>query len=102
MRILKQVLKAVLPLLLAVAVLYGFSTAVDDLSAGQADEQLRQVEEAVRRACVACYASEGVYPPDLQYLRDRYGLQLDESQYVVHYMAIAQNLMPDITVLPVA
>ena len=101
MRILKQVLKAVLPLLLVVAVLYGFSTAVDDLSAGQADEQLRHVEEAVRRACVACYASEGVYPPDLQYLRDRYGLQLDESQYVIHYMAIAQNLMPDITVLPV-
>ena len=102
MNVVKQVLKAVLPLLLVVVILLGFSTAVDDLSVGQAEEQLRQVEEAVRRACVACYASEGVYPPDIQYLRDHYGLQLDESQYTVHYQAFAQNLMPDITVLPVA
>ena len=76
-----------------------FSTALDELGSGQAQEQLKQVEEAVRRGCVACYAAEGVYPPDLDYLKEHYGLQVDEDRYTVRYSAFAENLMPDITVL---
>ena len=66
----------------------------------QSAERLAQLEQAVRRSCAACYAAEGVYPPDLAYLQERYGLQIDEERYLVHYSATAQNLMPDITVLP--
>lgn len=48
---------------------------------------------------MACYAAEGVYPPDLEYLKEHYGLQVDENQYTVRYDVFAENLMPDITVL---
>ena len=48
---------------------------------------------------MTCYASEGVYPPDLEYLKDHYGVQIDEERYTVFYERFAQNLMPDITVL---
>jgi len=48
---------------------------------------------------VACYATEGFYPPDIAYLEEHYGIQIDKSRYVVKYTAIAENLMPDITVL---
>ena len=48
---------------------------------------------------MACYAAEGFYPPNLDYLKDRYGLQIDEKRYTVRYTAFAENLMPDITVL---
>ena len=58
-----------------------------------------QLEEALRRATAACYAAEGVYPPDLQYLKDHYGIQVDETRYTVIYDSFASNLMPDITVL---
>jgi hypothetical protein len=48
---------------------------------------------------VACYAAEGVYPPDLDYLKEHYGLQINEERYTVFYEIFAENLMPAITVL---
>jgi hypothetical protein len=49
---------------------------------------------------VHCYAAEGIYPPDLEYLQENYGLQVDTDNFVVDYRPFASNLMPDITVLP--
>ena len=83
----------------AAAALLCFATAVNSLDSGRAEEDLRQLEETLRRSCVACYAAEGVYPPSLDYLKERYGLQIDEERYTVKYFAFAENLMPDITVL---
>ena len=83
----------------AVAVLLCFATALDGLDSGRSAEDLKQLEQALRRGCVACYAAEGIYPPNLEYLEEYYGLQFDETRYTVHYSAFAENLMPDITVL---
>ena len=58
-----------------------------------------KLEDAVRSAAVACYAAEGAYPPDVDYLKEHYGLSVDETRYIVHYDIFAENLMPDITVL---
>lgn len=82
-----------------VAVLLWFATAVESLNTGRAEEDMRQLEEALRRGCVACYAAEGAYPTDLNYLKERYGIQIDEGRYTVYYSAFAENIMPDITVL---
>lgn len=79
--------------------LVAFSTALDSLNSGHEAEDLKQLEEALRRGCVACYASEGAYPQDLDYLKEHYGVQVDETRYDVHYDVFAENLMPDITVL---
>ena len=62
-------------------------------------EQLRMAEDTLRRAVVSCYALEGRYPPNVQYLRQFYGLQLDEEKYIVQYEVFAENIMPEITVL---
>ena len=48
---------------------------------------------------MACYAAEGVYPPDLAYLEEHYGVQINEKHFAVYYDAFASNMMPDITVL---
>ena len=48
---------------------------------------------------MACYAAEGVYPPNAAYLEEHYGVQIDHTLYTVKYEVIASNLMPDITVL---
>jgi len=92
-------LKGLLLPLGAVVVLLFFATALDSLDSGREDESLHQLEEALRRGCVACYAAEGIYPQDLEYLEEHYGVQVDGDRYVVHYEIFAQNLMPDITVL---
>ena len=74
-------------------------TAVSDLASGQDEEAMQQLEESLRRSAVACYAAEGVYPPDLAYLEEHYGVQIDEKHFAVYYDAFASNMMPDITVL---
>ncbi len=92
-------LRALLLPVAAVAVLVAFSTALDSVDSGRGEENRRQLEQALRRGCVACYAAEGVYPPDVDYLKEHYGVQVDEGQYAVAYTAFADNLMPDIVVL---
>ena len=91
-------LALLLPVLVAAALLI-FTTALSNLRQGQADEGKRQLEDALHRAAVACYAAEGIYPPDVAYLQAHYGIQIDETHYTVMYDVFASNLMPDITVL---
>ena len=94
-RKLLRILTWLAPLLAAAWLL----SAAGNLDAGQAEEELRQMEQAVRRAAVACYAAEGAYPPNLERLQADYGLQVDEARYTVAYTVFAENLMPEITVL---
>ena len=84
---------------LILAVLLWFFTAVGNLSQGSAEEGRQQLETALRRAAVACYAAEGVYPPTMDYLTEHYGVQVEDEKYIVFYEIFASNLMPDITVL---
>ena len=58
-----------------------------------------QLKETVRRTALTCYALEGAYTPDLEYMNNRYGLGFDEERYQVYYDVYGSNLMPDITVL---
>lgn len=96
----KKKFPAVLPLVLGVlAILLCFSLWLTDLDSRQREAGRQQLENALRRSVAACYAAEGIYPPDLEYLRQHYGLQIDEERYRVFYEVFAHNLMPEITVL---
>ena len=85
---------AVVILILAV-----FLISLAKLDRGSSELQRQQLEDSIRRSCVACYATEGVYPPNLEYLEEHYGLQIDRSRYTVFYEIFAENLMPEITVV---
>lgn len=76
-----------------------FLVAVQNLDSDQGAEAKLQLEDALRRTAVACYASEGVYPPSVEYMEEHYGIQIDEKRYVVHYQVFASNIMPEITIL---
>lgn len=65
-------------------------------------EGLRIVEESVGRSIATCYAIEGIYPADLDYLKTNYGLVIDDSRYFVQYQVFASNIMPEVTVIEVA
>lgn len=91
----REFLTPALFFLFAVALfLFGLSRA----GAMTGEKSLADLKNAVRRAAVSCYAIEGVYPPDLLYLRENYGLMIDEEKYFVRYDAFASNLMPEIEV----
>lgn len=84
---------------IAVLILLCFLGGISNLSRGREAEDKQQLEEALRRAAVTCYAVEGIYPPSVEYMVEHYGLQIDSRRFAVSYTAFAENLMPDITVL---
>ena len=83
----------------AIVVLLFFSTVFSNLDSGKHNEDKKQLETAVVKAAVSCYALEGAYPPSIDYLIRNYHLQIDPARFAVMYEFTASNLMPDITVL---
>lgn len=63
------------------------------------EEERALVEQAVRTAALTCYAVEGAYPANIEYLKENYGLYYDEAVYIVRYSAFASNIFPDIYVM---
>lgn len=86
---------AVLFVLVLVSVQAGLRDAGDTADA----EGLRIAEQSIRRAAVSCYAAESQYPPSYNYIKEKYGVRVDENRFAVHYEVFASNLMPNITVV---
>lgn len=76
-----------------------FGTALGRLQESQQAQGQILLEDAVRKSAVACYASEGFYPPSVAYLQEHYGLQWNSKKYIIHYEIFASNLMPEITII---
>lgn len=73
-------------------------TGISAASSAAGRDGLAETERSVRRAAVECYALEGAYPPDLEYLEEHYGIRVDDEKYLVHYDAPGGNIMPNIIV----
>ncbi len=86
----------VIPIFLIVVALA--LVALSGLSSATLDEQRTLIESALRRCAVECYALEGSYPKDLDYIKAEYGLNYDSERYFVHYQSLGANLMPEIKV----
>lgn len=99
MKIMKKLMKPLIALVLALIVAGWFFAALGGVRQGSAQEEKRTLERSLHRGAVACYAAEGQYPPDLDYLQKHYGVAIDESKYIVIYEVEAENLMPQITVI---
>lgn len=72
---------------------------VDSISSASGTAEAELVRSAVRSAALTCYAVEGAYPSDLQYLVENYGLRYNPERFIVSYDAFASNVVPDIRVL---
>lgn len=66
------------------------------------DSQAESLRLAIVRSAVQCYAVEGAYPESLDYIREHYGITWNTDRYLVNYEIIGSNLMPDVTVFPLA
>lgn len=64
------------------------------------DQGLRTAEKAIICAMVSCYAIEGSYPESYEYLKENYGLAVNEERYIVKFNNFASNIMPEVTVIP--
>jgi hypothetical protein len=96
----KVFFKIILPIMLFLIALLFFVFAVSEIAGKSENEGIRLTEEGIRRAAVQCYALEGVYPSDFEYLKEHYAVRPDESKYIIYYTYTASNLMPEIDVIP--
>lgn len=93
--------KEIAIVLLMLLLIGGVWMLVSRLGNSSDEAQTQFVTDAVHNAAVTCYAVEGAYPDDLNYLRSHYGLAYDQSRYMVRYSAFASNLLPEIYVTEV-
>lgn len=59
-----------------------------------ASAEVDRVRETVDKYIIQCYATEGAYPPNIDYLAKHYGLILDEEKYIYEYEPVAENIKP--------
>lgn len=83
---------------LALIVLLLAALLLGRVDSTQRETETDSVREAVLNAALTCYAVEGVFPADLSYLTENYGLLYDEERYIIYYDAFAVNLPPEIRV----
>ncbi len=87
------------PIIAALLVLTILSVAAAAMASGTGSQSKQAIEDAVRKAAAAYYAAEGVYPPGLGVIKEKYALQIDEARYEIKYDIFAENLAPDVTVV---
>lgn len=72
--------------------------AVNSAEMGTDEEKYNVLKDALGRSIVQCYAIEGFYPPNVEYLEKNYGLVVDYDKYIISYNVFASNIMPEFDV----
>jgi hypothetical protein len=93
----KRDFKIISVLILIMLIVY-FYMAVDNAHKKSDEEGHRILSDAIIRSAVQCYAIEGFYPPDIEYLENNYGLLVDHDKYFVSYRVFASNIIPEVDV----
>ncbi|MBR6186829.1 MAG: hypothetical protein IKQ41_11280 [Clostridia bacterium] len=88
----------IIKLLAILAVLVLAFVLANRIDTAQGTAETEIVRDAVKNAALTCYAVEGAYPSDVEYLREHYRLAYDEERYLVTYDCFASNMIPDIWV----
>ena len=88
-----------LPVLIMVIVLGVFVLFSNSMTSTNVAREKEILQNAIDRSVTQCYALEGVYPANLEYLEENYGLIYNKKQFFVDYQYIGGNLRPDITII---
>ena len=83
----------VVPVGLFLAILALFNAGLDTV------DELGDVYADVTRAVYTFYATEGWYPPNIDVLKEHYGLDIDLDRFEVRYQPGAPDTRPEIVVL---
>jgi len=84
--------------IISVLIMLSVNRSLQRLDRRSVQAGLAVAESAVERSVMQCYALEGAYPPDLDYLAQNYGLILHTDQYVYQYEIVGSNIHPVIGV----
>ena len=81
----KSRLRMLISIAVFVIVIGFFCFFADRIRYSNEAEQKAILQNALTRMITECYAMEGSYPPDVDYLVEHYGLTYDEDEYWIDY-----------------
>jgi len=82
-----------------IAVIILFIYGISTISNSSVTNDKEILENAINHDIVHCYCIEGMYPPSVKYMKERYGLIYDEDKFIVDYEYIGGNIMPKVTII---
>lgn len=92
-------LQAVITILLMIVIWAAVFQAVQNVAIDRNEDRSKAIETVLLQAAVQCYALEGSYPENLDYLKANYGIILDETHYYYFYDIQGANIAPKIAVI---
>ena len=85
-------------LLFFLLILTSFSAFTKILLKQNNAEKKQNIEKALTHSITQCYAIEGTYPPNLQYLEENYGIMYDAETYQITYVSHGAKRRPEVTI----
>jgi hypothetical protein len=93
---LQAVKRNIFYILFFMLIVFAFFRVVNGANEKSRREEKRIALESLNRAAVTCYAIEGRYPESYEYLKENYGIKVNENKFKVVYEIFAANIMPRI------
>ncbi|MDE7363128.1 MAG: hypothetical protein K2N38_14490 [Oscillospiraceae bacterium] len=92
-------LSYIIPLALFAAMIVWFLLAMRSADSSTKQRELSALKATVENGVTMCYAIEGAYPENVEYLMNNYGLVYDKDKYIVDYDCFADNIRPTVNVI---
>lgn len=78
-----------------------FLIAIANVSDEVDENEITALENAIDKAVSTCYAIEGAYPENIEYIEDNYGVVIDHKKFLVVYDILGPNVRPSVMVAPI-
>lgn len=88
-----------LSLLITLGIFILFILQIQNITHLTKQQQRINLEKAISRDIIQCYALEGYYPPDLNYIEEHYGLTYNKSDFFIDYQIEGENIKPAFTII---
>ena len=88
-----------LSLLITLGIFILFILQIQNITHLTKQQQRINLEKAISRDIIQCYALEGYYPPDLNYIEEHYGLTYNKSEIFIDYQIEGENIKPTFTII---
>lgn len=88
----------IIPVALFAAMLAWFLMAFVNTTGAEKEQELASLKNNIEKGITMCYAIEGVYPENLEYLTENYGVRYDTEKFTVRYDCFADNIRPTVSV----
>lgn len=88
-----------LSLLITLGIFILFILQIQNITHLTKQQQRINLEKAISRDIIQCYALEGYYPPDLNYIEEHYSLTYNKSEFFIDYQIEGENIKPTFTII---